>query len=395
MTRLRLSVLLLLPALLALGCDNVGRAFDPDVNPNEPGETPGVSPIQVVPVGGQVREGRPRVREAYPEGAGWPGVVPIVVEFSESVNAASILPTTPTGIDGRIGLRVQGTTQLLPCATELVAGGRLLIMRPVAELTSNASQSYEVVMFADGRVVDGVRFQVSGGETVLSEFQVNQDPSITDGRILAVFPRDNTTEQAREADVWVVFDRPANAGTIVEANMLLRPQGGSALAVDLELPVMPVGAADGRVVRLHPTSPLSAATRHELVVNDQITFGQDGNLDFRGRVPFSVFTAVAPAAPTRVELGNGTAGFPNKINVGTALNAMLHVRTPADTLAGDRVLARIYGGDAATEQAGDFVYFERTATAPGNGEQDLMLDFGGALGSLAVPMVASSRGPVW
>ena len=48
------------------------------------------------PAGGDVRDGRPIVRAAYPKGSGWPRSVPIVVEFSESMNEASIAPTTTT-----------------------------------------------------------------------------------------------------------------------------------------------------------------------------------------------------------------------------------------------------------------------------------------------------------
>ncbi|MBL8755176.1 MAG: hypothetical protein JNK15_17865, partial [Planctomycetes bacterium] len=86
--------------LLASGCDNVGRAFDPDTEPEDP--TPGTteSAVQVVPVGGETRTGRPKVRATYPSGSGWPTTVPVVVEFSESVNQDSILPTTAAGSDG-------------------------------------------------------------------------------------------------------------------------------------------------------------------------------------------------------------------------------------------------------------------------------------------------------
>src|SRR6185436_2517840 len=84
---------LLLLCLCAPGCDNVGRAWDPVVDPGpaEPGDT--FSAIQVVPTrvvspqarydaGGDARDGRPRVRATFPSAGGWPLKVPIVVEFS-------------------------------------------------------------------------------------------------------------------------------------------------------------------------------------------------------------------------------------------------------------------------------------------------------------------------
>ncbi len=380
-----IRLLLLLPLCAAAGCDNVGRAFDPDVDPGGPDPTTGTSAVQVVPVGGDVREGRPRIRAAYPEGAGWPGTVPIVVEFSESINADSILPTTPTGVDGRIGVRVQGSEQLLPCQYSLVAGGRFLIMRPLNALTNTNNPIYEIVLLPEARDVDGVRFQVTGGEDVLADFQVNQDSSIADGRIVALFPRDNFREQAREGDVWVVFDRPANPASLVDANVFLRPQGQGPIAVELDVPLTTVGVPDPRVLRIDPDLTLAAAANYELVVTEAITFGQSGRLDFNGRTPFADFDTVAPAAPTGVELGNFVPGFPNKINRQNVGNVTLHVTTAADTQAGDQVRARIYGGDADTPQTFDLRFVERVATVPQNGEQTVVLDFSGLLGTVAGP----------
>lgn len=383
MMRFRLPSLLLCSLAAAAGCDNVGRAFDPGSGSSGNENSPGI--VEIVPVGGSAVDGRPKVRAAYPDGAGWPTTVPIVVEFSESVNQASILPTTPTGVDGRIGLRIAGTTQFLPCQYDLLAGGRLLLMRPVTALTGQASAIYEVVLLADARDVDGVRFSVTGGEKVLTSFQTNQDAAIVDGRILAVFPRDNAADQTREGAYWIVFDRPANTGSVVDANVYLRPAGGDAIAATLDLPLTTVGVGDPRVVSITPDTALAASSRYELVVTADVTFGQAGQLDFRNRTPFARFDTVAPAAPIRVELGNALVDFPNKINRGNLQDVVLRVTTPNDTLAGDRVRARLYGGDRNTTQTGDLVFIEREITLAQAGEQTADLDFSGALGTLASP----------
>ena len=54
MLRNRPPYLLLLSVLLLgfAACDNIGRAFDPSVDPSDPGNQTGTSPIQIVPVGG-------------------------------------------------------------------------------------------------------------------------------------------------------------------------------------------------------------------------------------------------------------------------------------------------------------------------------------------------------
>ena len=387
MLRNRPPYLLLLSVLLLgfAACDNIGRAFDPSVDPSDPGNQTGTSPIQIVPVGGETRSGRPTVRAAYPEGSGWPATVPIVFEFSESLNEASILPTSPNATDGLIGVRLQGSTQFLPAQYDFLAMGRLLVIRPITPLPDQGGAAYEVVLLSEGRDVDGVRFQVTGGERILSEFQVNQDASITDGSIVAIYPRDNYGEQPREGNMIVVFDSPANVNSLVSANMTLQAQGGAGVTFDIEFPVATVGVADPRVIRLDPDVKLLASQVYQFSVTSNITFGQDGNLDFSGRTPFSRFTTIAPAAPTSIALGNALVGFPNKINRDNALNVILNVETPADTVAGDVVVARIYGGDALTTQTFDFTFEERTAVASAAGAQTVALDFGAQLGTLATP----------
>lgn len=380
---LRLPSVLLL--LLAGGCDNVGRIWDRDVDPPGSPTTPVVSTIQVVPVGGDVRTGRPKVRAAYPKDGGWPTVVPVVVEFSESVNEASILPSTANGTDGRIVLRARGTTTVIPCQYSFLAQGRLLVMRPITELPNQGTPTYEVVLRSDARDCDGLRFEAGDGGEVLTSFQVNQATSFTDGRILALYPRDNSKEFAREGEVVVVFDRPANVGTLVAANLQVRPEGGAPLAGALTTPLATVGVADGRVATFRPSALLGAQVRHELVVTADIKFGSEGKLDFRGRTPFARFTTVAPAPPQRVELANPAVGFAGKINRGNAETVRLRVRTPVDTQVGDVVRARIYGGDARTTGLGDLMFVERTAAATLAGANDVDIDFAGAVGTLARP----------
>lgn len=367
------------------GCDNVGRAFDPELDEQEPDPDTVVSTVQVVPVGGDVRDGRPRVRNVQPEGAGWPATVPIVIEFSESVNTASILPTTAGGNDGRIILRVAGTTTALPCAYDFFAGDRLLVMRPVTELSNEQTPTYEVVLLPDARDVDGVRFEVPDGGDVLADFQVNQDETFTDGRILATYPRDNQ-EIARESEVVMVFDRPANPTSVTPTTLVVQPADGAPLAGTPELPLSTIQVTDGRVVTFRPDAPFAAATDFEIVVTADITFGQDGELDFRGRTPFSRFDSVAPAAPVAVALGNPTPGFDNKVNRSNVGNPVLRVTTPADAAAGDQVRARIYGGDKDTAAVGDLVFVERTADVPGNGTQTVDIDFTEALGTIDEPV---------
>ncbi len=377
------AAFLLLPA-----CDNVGRAFDPSVDPRTNNPTTGESVVQVVPAGGDAREGRPRIRTVAPEDGGWPATVPIVIEFSESVNESSILPTSTTGTDGRIILRVVGTTTPLPCLYDFLAGGRLLVMRPVTELSNEQSPFYEVVLLPDARDADGVRFDLEDEENgdVLTTFQVNQATSITDGRILATYPRDNQRDAARETSYFVVFDRPANDASISEANMFVRPAGGTVVTADPATAAEIVGQPDTRVYELAPGTPFLGDTSYELVVDDTITFGTDGELDFRGRTPYAVFDTVGPDAPTAVTIGNPTMGFPDRVNRLNLGGINLAVTTSADAREGDTIVARIYGFDPETATMGDVGFVENTGRVPApGGVQTVTIDFTGELGTVSNP----------
>lgn len=383
----RIRRALLPPVLLSVvaACDNVGRAFDREVGGSDPTPTPGESVIQVIPEGGDVRDGRPKVRSSFPNGGGWPSTVPIVIEFTESINESSIVPSTPTGTDGRIVLRVSGSTQALPCQYDFVANGRVLVMRPITELSNAQLPTYEVVMLSGGRDVDGLRFTVATDGDVLTSFQVNQDPSIKDGRILTVYPRDNSRDAARETSYWVFFDRPANLNTVGQSSFRVRRRGGSDIVGDRDAPLKAVGIDDTRFVRFVPDDPFAASTVHEFLVDDTITFGSDGKLDFRGRTPFATFETIGPAAPAAVALGNGTGPFPSKVNRANIGSVVLTVTTPADGQAGDRIRARIYGGDATTTAAGDNVFIEGSAQVSAAGTQSVAVDFAGRLGTAQSP----------
>lgn len=381
---------ILLPVVLLLSaaaCDNVGRAFDRDLGGSDPNPTPGESIIQVVPDGGDSREGRPKVRAAFPADGGWPTTVPIVVEFSESLNEASIEPSSPTATDAKVILRVRGATQVLPCQYDFVANGRVLVMRPLTELSNAQTPTYEVVLLPGGRDVDGLRFSVPTDGTVLTSFQVNQDASFKDGRILTTYPRDNSREATRETAYWVFFDRPANPNSILlsTTSLRLRRRGGPDLVGKRELPLSVATIDDPRIVRFTPDDLLAGSTTHELIVDATITFGSDGTLDFRGRTPFAVFETIGPAAPTAVAIGNTTSGFPNKVNRANLGTVVLQVTTTSDTQPGDGVRARIYGGDATTAATSDVAFVEGTATVPGLGVQTISVDFAGKLGSLTSP----------
>lgn len=383
MPNLRCTLLLLLAAAaLSTGCDNVGRAFDPDVTPPTPGNPSGPSPVQVPPARGDLRDGRPAVRATYPKGGGWPSTVPIVVEFSESMNESSIVPTTTAGLDGKVVLRLEGTTQVLPALYDFLAGGRLLVIRPVTELQSPTGAAFEVVQLPGLRDADGVQF-AGTAEQILATFTLDTAAPNPDGAILAVYPRDNARDVSIDSDLVVVFTKAPNALPFASAsNFLVRTSTGTAVAGTPEAPLTP---ADTRIVRFRPaaTGGYAVATAHELVVTAGITFGTDGELRFSGRTPFSRFTTAAVPQPVSITVANPAAGFADKVNRGNLATLQMGVEVPAATVAGDRVLMRVYGLDRQTQTAGDLAFVERIVTVATDGAQTVTGDFGARLGSVA------------
>ncbi len=381
---LRIRITLLLCALFAVlaSCDNVGRAFDPNVNPpNNGGPTP-PSAVQVPPARGDLRDGRPVVRETYPKGGGWPGSVPIVVEFSESMNQSSIAPTTPAGTDGKVILRLEGTTQVLPTVYDFLAGGRLLVMRPISDLVSPSGTAFEVVLLPGARDTDGLAI-TGTAEQILATFTLDTAAPNEDGAILATYPRDNARDVPIDSEFIVVFTKSPNATPFLSAaNFLVRTAAGVAVAGTPSAPLVPT---DTRVVRFVPTatSGFAPGTGHELVVTAGITFGTAGVLRFSGRTPFLRFTTATVPQPISVTIANATAGFPNGINRSNVTNLQMAVALPAEALAGDRVVVRVYGSDRQTQIAGDLAFLERIVTVTSGGAQSVTADFSGALGSLA------------
>ena len=369
--------------LLLAACDNVGRAFDPDVDPPDQGGVTVTSNIEVPPAGGDIRDGRPIVRATYPSGGGWPSTVPIVVEFSESMNQASILPTTTNGTDAKIVLRPASTTTVVPVVYNFLAGGRVLVLRPLANLDSPQQSSFDIVMLPGVRDSDGVRFS-SSTETILATFTVDPDAT-ADATVLAVYPRQNQRDLPLDTEFLCFFSRAVDP-TSLPNNFVLRPEGGSALAGLPSLPLSVANVPEARVVGFTQAGGASfvASTTYEFVVNSSIRFANDGQLQFNNRTPYSRFTTGGVPNPVAVAVGNPVSGFPDKVNLTNLGILNLAVEVPQAAAVGDVVVARVFGGDKSTSGVGDLVYLERTATiasTTANPTQTILVDFSGLLGS--------------
>jgi hypothetical protein len=389
MTRLPRSVLLLV-ALLAPACsDNVGSLWDRDGG----GGADDGNLLEVVPAAGRIVDGRPRVRDAFPTGNGWPVTVPIVVVFSESMARTSVegetgggggggggLPGTPR--PAQVTVRVQGTTQALPVTFDWLLGDTVLLVRPNAGLPPD--QSIEVVVGPEARDVDAVR---KGGDAadVVATFRTDRASTIEDGQIVTILPRDNADAVVRESAVYAIFDRPVDAQSVIGSETSFRLEvGGAPVAGLRRFPLEVASLDDTRVLEFVPAATLASGARHDIVVTDEIRFG-NGELDFGGRTPFSRFDTVRGAAPLRVAVGNAQVGFPDQINAANFANAALDVEVDASVPAGSRLSLRVYGFDPQTEAADDLHFVERALDLVQPGPTTVSIAIGDLLGTALRP----------
>jgi hypothetical protein len=373
----RLLAISAAPVLLA-ACDNIGRAFDP--RGGGPGGGEPASQIRVVPIGGDVVDGRPRVTEAFPKGGGWPGTVPIAVLFNESMNVDSISPPQGAGGSATVFVRLAGTEQALPVAHDFLLGGRLVVLRPATALSAANNASYEVVVTPEARDVDGVRFGGTG-PVVVATFQPNEDTAIEDGRIVATFPRDNASDAPRETPIYALFTKPATPNTVTTSSFRLEDSAGTPIPGAISFPITAGPVPDSRIVRIDPNALLPAGAQARIVFNDSIAFGtNNGRLDFGNRTPFATFTTLPFSQPQRVTVGNASPGFVDKINAQNVANLQVDVELDASAAAGDTVVVRLYGLDVRTTAPDDVAFVERSVAAGLPGVQTVTVSFASALG---------------
>ncbi|MEE2888423.1 MAG: hypothetical protein VX951_13415 [Planctomycetota bacterium] len=381
-------------------CDNVGRAFDPNLGNG--GAASGTF-IQPMVEQGATLDGRPKVQHVFPEGSGWPGKVPIVVVFNESVNESTVAPggAEPPSLQVRLadastgsggGLEPGGgltTSPPIAARYDFLFGGRVVLIRPSADFDTTKVEKYEIVITSGLRDTDGIRF-TSSAEKVIGSFTPDQDSSIEDGEILTVLPVDNTDDALREASVYTIFTKPAVQSSVTTGatgNFVVRT-GGSIIDGAVSFPIAAVGfgasGQDGRIVEFKPAVTLASGS-FDIVFNDTIGFGTDGQLDFNKSVPFAEFATVAPQAVTSVKIGNSPAGTTDKISASNIASVLVDIELPATTVSGDSVDVRIYGLDKDGGSSGSFNFVDLTETAPSSGSQTITVDFSGQLGTAAEP----------
>jgi len=374
-------------AVLSLcACDNVGRAFDRGGGGGGGGDATATS-VAAPAVGGIFFDGRPKVRAAFPSGAGWAPTAPVVVLFNESVNQALAAPAQG---NAQVFCRVKGTTQRLPVAYNFLLGGTVVLVRPVPEWPG-AGQApgpveIEIVVDPELRDLDGIRLASSGDPLVVGSFTPDADVQASpDGRIVTTIPEDGARDQPREVPLYLVFDRPSTPGSVTAQNYRVTDGSGADLLGAVSTPIADASITDTRIVRFDASVRLPADAEVRVTVDNTITFPGNGRLDFLGRSPFSRFRTLAFAGPDAISLGNAPPGFANKINRTVLPAPMFEVALPPNARAGDSVVVRLYGLEARTQPPDDINFVEVKQAVAADNDTRVTVMFTDLLGTVDAP----------
>lgn len=374
--RLSLAGAGLLLALLP-GCgDNMGRMWDPSFGGG--GTTPVESSIAAPAEGDLSLAGQPVPGVVAPLGEGWHATTPAVVVFSEAVNPQSVYDEA-LKIE-RLYLREKVAQTKVRSAVDILGTGRMVILRPATGLIPNAT--YEIVLDAGVRDLDGTAARGAG---VLGEFTIT-DSTTARPRVVAAFPGPGQQNSLREAPAVTVFDGPPTGSTVTTSSFYLRlEETSAAVAGSISFPLRGLAGNETRVAAFEPTAALQPSSKYGLVLTEAITVGGLA-LDPGAAVPFSTFTTLAWRMPTAVAVGNPVSGFPLAINLTNLERLLLDTAVTAETLPGDRLELRVYGGDPRTKGTGDLRFAQRQAAATGGAATET-LDFTGALGLTTAPLL--------
>jgi len=189
--------------LVAPGCDNVACVFgEGGCIDGGSGGGIGSQSATALRTGDWTQPTAPTVLRVLPTMEAHPST-PIVLEFSESMNADSL--------DGAFEIMEVDGFAAIPLNAELTGDGRLAILSglPLTEGTS-----YEVLYAEGGEAYDrtGQTLSVSA-DRVLGSFTVATTPPVQP-RLLTTFPADASTGASAITTFVAVFDRPLQTTTV-------------------------------------------------------------------------------------------------------------------------------------------------------------------------------------
>lgn len=264
--RLRAAAILAVAAvsLLALpGCDNVACVFGEGgcVDENSSGGIGSQSATQLR-TGDWTQPTAPSVVRFLPTTDAHPST-PIVLEFSESMNADSL--------DGAFEIMEVDGFAALPLNATLTGDGRLAILSglPLTEGTT-----YEVLYAEDAQAFDrtGQTLRIPTDRS-FGTFTVSSSPPVQP-RLIASFPGDASTGASAITTFVAVFDRPLNTATVNATTFRVTVEGAAPPANTGALPLQVPNGSGGFV-----PEPRVFTWRAQNALGDRLPLGNDASVD--------------------------------------------------------------------------------------------------------------------
>jgi hypothetical protein len=305
----------------------------------------------VLPIDGEwIVDGPPEIDAVFPSSAQNAGSTPIVLLFSETMQADSLQRAIEIVADGT-SQPVAGVTQAL------VSDGRVLVLLPSP--ADALDPGHYVVRLAD----DALPLDLTGQELAadpqaeLGEFTVVTSPASTP-RLVATFPRDGADDQSETTEIVAVFDRPVLPQSVDARSFDVRVNGNNPI-FDPPAAALTSGAgtADTRVFLYRSLgldgrpAPLGTGAQVQLRLSpagDPIEEA-DGGILPAATIDFETLAFSPPISASLTSVPSDAIGLAN-LTKGNARELEVEVKVDRDTtLANDSVDLVLFGVEKSSE----------------------------------------------
>ncbi|MCA8980658.1 MAG: hypothetical protein H6831_04645 [Planctomycetes bacterium] len=341
-------------ALLAVpGCDNVACVFGEGgcIDRNTSGGLGSQSATQLR-TGDWTQPTAPSVVRFLPTADAHPST-PIVLEFSESMNADSL--------DGAFEIMEVDGFAAIPLNATLTGDGRLAILTglPLTEGTS-----YEVLYAEDGQAYDRTGQTLRAPtDRILGTFTVSSSPPVQP-RLIASFPADASTGASAITTIVAVFDRPLQTTTVNATTFRVTVEGAAPPTNTGPLPLQVSNGSGGFVPEprvftwraqnaLGDRLPLGNQARVDLALSNDgggpTIKDNDGGVMAARTVGFTTATTPPPSAAQILSTPTDAIGIAN-LDGTTPLSLQVDLALPA--AAGDVLEIYLVGRDLQPDSEG-------------------------------------------
>jgi len=361
-------------ALLALGApwlsgceDNITCVFTTGCVDGGTGGTLGAA-ASLPDNGLWIVDSRPTISTVLPDGMAVPQTSPVVIIFSESMNAASlagVIEIIPD-VGGFPGLAVPGVAQTL------TGDGRVLVLLPL--MLEEGEYTVQVATDSMATDITGQALDSSQGFAI-ADFTVIAAADGDPPQVIATWPPDNAQNQSDTSEIVAIFDRPVSPISVTNASFLVLvnglPPADSPPPQALQIGVLGAAVPDPRgfVYRSADVSgsftPLGSGASVAVTLSPQGALPiTDPSGEALAEFPFSFVTApfASPLSAAILSMPTNAIGIPN-LTAGDLEELLIQVEL-LDAEPGDTLDLFMFG-TATTDAPAPLIAFRRDITLSG------------------------------